>query len=260
MTRTPFWRASRGVRAGRTSPSIQTVPESGAWAPAMTFVSVDLPEPFSPTSAWIVPRRTWKETSSRARTVPKVLVTPSTRTARSSRSGPSASGRSVVIVVGILRGHVDPGLVAVDDLVLDGHLGVALDPEVDPLLDGLAVEEHLGDDVLGVGGVAGVPELDDVDRAGLQQGGRVLRGRGPAHGDRVLETGLLDRLAHPHHISGGGALPALEVWIGAQQLLHALIGLLGIVRGLDAVPDQGHVRVVLLLVLPRRVDPFHVGG
>src|SRR5690606_7494583 len=137
-----------------------TVPESGGWAPAMTFVSVDLPEPFSPTRAWIVPRRTWKETSSSACTVPKVLVTPSTRTARSSRPGSTACGRSVVIVAGVLRGHVDPGLVAVDHLVLDADRGVALDAEVGSVLDAPAVQQSLGDHVLCVGGEARVPELD----------------------------------------------------------------------------------------------------
>src|SRR5699024_28048 len=191
MTRTPLRRASRGVRSSSSSPSSMTVPASSSCAPAITLVSVDLPDPFSPTRAWMVPRRSRKETSSSARTVPKVFVTASTRTAS---SGSTASGRSVVIVAGVLRGHVDPGFVAVDDLVLDGDRGVALDPEVGALLDRPSVEQGLGDDVLRVGGEAGVPELDDVDRSGRQEIHGVLGRRRADDRDGVLEAGLLDRL------------------------------------------------------------------
>src|SRR5699024_1649763 len=238
-----------------SSPSRVTVPASSSCAPAITLVSVDLPDPFSPTRAWMVPRRTRKETSSSARTVPKVLVTPSTWTARSAVSRPTASGRSVVIVAGVLRGHVDPRLVAVDDLVLDADRGVALDAEVGALFDGPAVEQSPRDHVLRVGGEAGVPELDHVDRSGLEEVHGVFRGRCADHADGVLEPGLLDGLADADHVGGGGALHTLEVRVGAQELLHTLVGLLRVVRGLDPIADKLHVRVLLLLVLLRRIDP-----
>src|SRR5699024_9620178 len=190
----------------------------------------------------MVPRRTWKETSSSARTVPNVFVTPSTRTAS---SGSTASERSVVIVAGVLRSHVDPRLVAVDDLVLDGDRGVALDAEVGTLLDRASIEKRLGDHVLRVRGEAGIPELDHVDRPGVEEIDRVLRSRGADHGDGVLQAGRLDGLADADHVGGGRTLHALEVRIGAEELLHAFIGLLSVVRGLDPVTDELHVRVVL---------------
>ena len=47
----------------RTSlPSRNICPESGRRMPSMIFISVDLPAPFSPASAWISPRRSSKLT------------------------------------------------------------------------------------------------------------------------------------------------------------------------------------------------------
>jgi hypothetical protein len=50
--------ASRGERWLTGSPSTRISPASGATAPAMILPSVDLPAPFSPTSAWISPAAT----------------------------------------------------------------------------------------------------------------------------------------------------------------------------------------------------------
>src|SRR5437762_12313624 len=44
--------------------------------PATHLISVDLPAPLSPTSAITCPASTWKSTSLRARTAPKLLSTP----------------------------------------------------------------------------------------------------------------------------------------------------------------------------------------
>src|ERR1022692_142117 len=57
-------------------------PESGVSAPVITLMSVDLPAPFSPTSAWTSPSRSSKETPFRAWTPAKDLVIPA-----ASRSG-----------------------------------------------------------------------------------------------------------------------------------------------------------------------------
>jgi hypothetical protein len=46
------------------------------------FISVDLPAPFSPNSAWISPARTCKSTASLATTPGKSLVMPRISTAR----------------------------------------------------------------------------------------------------------------------------------------------------------------------------------
>ena len=50
-------------------PSISTLPEVGISSPDRTFIKVDLPAPFSPQMAWMVPASTEKATPERA-TVP----------------------------------------------------------------------------------------------------------------------------------------------------------------------------------------------
>src|SRR3954454_432965 len=49
-------------------PSTATTPSSHTSAPVAILISVDLPAPFSPTSAWTVPGRTASDTPRRART------------------------------------------------------------------------------------------------------------------------------------------------------------------------------------------------
>ena len=64
----PRWRASSGDFGETSTPSTVIVPEVSVTTPAITLVSVDLPAPFSPTSAWISPRRRSKSTFSIAGT------------------------------------------------------------------------------------------------------------------------------------------------------------------------------------------------
>ena len=54
----------RGARIGepRAAPSIRISPASGSITPERMFISVDLPAPFSPSSAWISPRSRSKST------------------------------------------------------------------------------------------------------------------------------------------------------------------------------------------------------
>src|SRR5690625_6378176 len=53
---------------------------------------VDLPAPFSPTSAWIEPGATLKDTSVSAFTPAKCLLTPETSRTGAAAEGPSAGG------------------------------------------------------------------------------------------------------------------------------------------------------------------------
>ena len=83
------------------SPKRRTVPWSGRWMPVRILISVDLPAPFSPSSAWISPGRRTKSTSSRALTPGKLLDAPVT-----SSTGPlgaatvcSASRKAVVMLL-----------------------------------------------------------------------------------------------------------------------------------------------------------------
>ena len=62
MAATPRTSASRGERSATSSPSSSSRPSSGASTPATIRPSVDLPAPFSPTSAWIDPRAMLSDT------------------------------------------------------------------------------------------------------------------------------------------------------------------------------------------------------
>src|SRR5690606_5475085 len=92
---TPWAMASDGEENDTCSPSISIVPESGFWTPYRIFISVDLPAPFSPTIAWIVPRRTSMSMSWFAMTPGKVLPMPRRRTTTS----PDPTGAVPAVVV-----------------------------------------------------------------------------------------------------------------------------------------------------------------
>src|ERR1700677_4213586 len=72
----PAARASRVERKWTSLPSIRISPTSPAWTPAMIFISVLLPAPFSPATPWIEPGRSAKSTPRNAWTPPNALVTP----------------------------------------------------------------------------------------------------------------------------------------------------------------------------------------
>ena len=59
----PLERASLGLRIAISWPLIFTTPASGLTAPKIIFISVDLPAPFSPSTAWISPGITVSDTS-----------------------------------------------------------------------------------------------------------------------------------------------------------------------------------------------------
>ena len=83
---TPAARAASAVKVVSGAPPIATVPEVGGCTPRRIFRMVDLPAPFSPSSAWTSPGRTSRLTPSRARTPPKCFDTSVMRTA-SGRAG-----------------------------------------------------------------------------------------------------------------------------------------------------------------------------
>ena len=80
---TPALREASAVKVVSGTPPISTVPEVGGCTPRRIFRIVDLPAPFSPSSAWTSPGRTSRWTSSRARTPPKRMLTLRMRTALS---------------------------------------------------------------------------------------------------------------------------------------------------------------------------------
>ena len=72
----PAASASRVLRMATVWPSTSTLPLSGWYTPLRIFISVDLPAPFSPISAWISPPCRVKSTLSSTRTGPKALQMP----------------------------------------------------------------------------------------------------------------------------------------------------------------------------------------
>src|SRR5262249_16406786 len=83
----PAARASRAERKRVSCPSSRMRPENSGCTPAMIFISVLLPAPFSPTRPWISPGESAKSTPRSASTPPKVLLIPS-----SSRMGEELAG------------------------------------------------------------------------------------------------------------------------------------------------------------------------
>ena len=78
---TPAAIASAVFQPVTCCPSTSTVPPSGAKRPASTRISVLLPAPFSPISAWISPRCTSSDASRIARTGPNDFAIPRRRIA-----------------------------------------------------------------------------------------------------------------------------------------------------------------------------------
>ena len=68
MAAMPRARDRPGSMTSTGWPFTTSSPRSGTSAPVMTLIRVDLPAPFSPTSAWTSPGRRSKDTSSSART------------------------------------------------------------------------------------------------------------------------------------------------------------------------------------------------
>src|ERR1700741_5277255 len=83
----PAARASRVERKRVSFPSRTKRPENSGCTPAMIFISVLLPAPFSPTRPGISPAESAKSTRRNASTPPKVLLIP-----LSSRRGEGPSG------------------------------------------------------------------------------------------------------------------------------------------------------------------------
>src|SRR5882724_955757 len=85
----PAARASRTDRKRVCCPSSTKRPENSGCTPAMIFISVLFPAPFSPTRPWISPADSAKSTPRSASTPPKAFVIP-----RNSRMGAWPCGMS----------------------------------------------------------------------------------------------------------------------------------------------------------------------
>src|SRR5262245_49453877 len=96
----PSRRLSAGLSRLRSVPPTTMVPASGSRKPLAIPRSVDFPDPFSPTRAWISPARQSTLTSRTAWTAPNALDTPlrvRTRPAGETWWSPPPAGRDVDI-------------------------------------------------------------------------------------------------------------------------------------------------------------------
>src|SRR5258705_13214856 len=108
MVATPRWRAWRASPAIST-PLTTMEPESGFTMPARRFLIVDLPAPFSPTSATTSPGAIVKLTSLTAVMPPNRFVTRSTATAGSTPFGCTSArigGRDTAVDVDDVRARL----------------------------------------------------------------------------------------------------------------------------------------------------------
>src|SRR5580704_100768 len=133
--------ASSAERSCTRRPSMAIVPCSGRIRPATTRISVVLPAPFSPRSAWISPAATARSTWSLARRLPKPTVIPPR--SRSGAAGTPLTARGLLDLAGIV-GHLELAILDLGELGLDCLEDVRLDAAVEPMevgeLDGALLD------------------------------------------------------------------------------------------------------------------------
>src|SRR5918999_1974365 len=157
MIATPFACAWTGCEKCTGSPSMETSPPSAPYTPASTFISVDLPAPFSPTTAWISPASQSRLTPCSTSTPRKLL-----RMSRICSSGAIASDLHPAARVG-------GGEHGVDDAGAAGAVGEQWQ----------AVGRRAGDRVVAVG-----DEQVEAVEVALRGAGRRERGPRGVGGER----------------------------------------------------------------------------
>src|SRR5579883_97612 len=213
----PATAASRGEAKTTLSPSSTISPPSGAMSPAIMFIKVDLPAPFSPRMPTISPGQTSRSTASLATVAPKTFVTP--LTARSGRPAANSAagrfslaltdGREITYFAGadIVHDLLDLRLVLGGDFAVEFAIGretdavlveaqqvvLGLERAVDDLADG-----HLEVDV-------------EIDEGCRDDGVRRERCRIEGGGDHqhLLLLGGFERADHAFIAGGGDDIGAL---------------------------------------------------
>src|SRR3984957_18274671 len=214
-------KASRVERKCTSFPSTRMVPESAPWTPAMIFIIVLLPAPFSPARPWIWPAFRGKSTPRSAWTPPNDFEM-------------SVSSSSAMAEV---------------DGLLDEEL--LLHPK-HPFRVRLGDDRAVGDNVLGDAGLSALEHGLDAgdDRPAMDSAGRVA--------DGSVHLAILDRLDRGRHgvdaaDLGFGAALILHDLIGGERHVVVVeerrvdLRVLGQQRFPDA-RDLGHVPVGGLLV------------
>src|SRR5579872_519590 len=106
----PASRAFDGELNATFLPAISIEPSSYACTPLRILMSVDFPAPFSPSSACTSPGNTSRLTPRKARTPPKLLATPVTRTNGCGEDGDAvgATGGSLIAALHCCRQRRQP--------------------------------------------------------------------------------------------------------------------------------------------------------
>jgi hypothetical protein len=124
--------ASAGPRNRHGRPATVMLPSWSVITPARTFISVDLPAPFSPSSARTSPARTDSSASSQASTPPNRFVMPLMETSAPALSGTSPASvpplHEIDYSRGVNVGNITPGVQALSGYGGDPHPGSGAAP------------------------------------------------------------------------------------------------------------------------------------
>src|SRR5258708_19348693 len=262
-------------------------PGSGASTREMILISVDLPDPFSPTRQCTSPTSSVRSTLRSACTPPKrfdmadmsrkvVKVRPAmgpfyqAMTSKAAfptgKAGNAARGAYLAGVALEPSGDqpVDGFLVDPHDLVdldlLSGHIDrcFAKARNIDAIRDRLAIEHELGDRNHGITRIGWIPQKTFADGIVRDQRFRLARQHGADHGDLLAKALLAHRVAGPHRSVRAEAEHAPPVRIGLDHVKRRALTGVDLVGAGETVGDELHFWKILLLIGNRGVGPFVV--
>src|SRR5690606_29222502 len=159
---TPAASAAAGDAGAYSSPRRRMWPASGWWTPAIALINVDLPAPFSPSTANRSPAASVKLAAERAAVAPKLLESSET-----SSSGAVTALELVVVGVVLVEHRRRPEQEGLRRLVVGDRLADAGDRVLrleGPPLEQLEHRPHRESTQL-----RDVPQDGRVDRAGLEE-------------------------------------------------------------------------------------------
>src|SRR5713101_1226335 len=269
----------------------------GYSTPEMILISVDLPEPFSPTRQCTSPTSSVRSTSRSACTPPKrfempdisrkvakgsscdetVLSSNLTKNPSSNRLAPrripdwksQECGLKEAAWAGMFlkpRGDqpvdgflVDPhDLVDLDLLAGDIDRRLAKAGDLDAIRDRLAVEHEFGDRDHRVTCIGWIPQEAFADDVVRDQRFRLARQHGALYGDLLGEALLTHRIAGADRPVRAEAENAAQVRIGLDHVQRRALAGVDLVGAGETVGDELHLREILLLIGNRGVGPLVV--
>src|ERR1051325_2689136 len=227
--------------------------------PVMIFTAVDLPAPFSPTSATTCPAASCSSTPSSARTPSKCFLMPSR-----ARTGVSAGGDIAMATLEELRKLVDVALVEHVGL---GHRGVAVRVDLQRphaahgylgvRLAGRLIDQQRVCSIDGrVAEIDRIPDRERVDRARVNVAGHL--GRQAEAGDEHLAHQALigDRLGRCGDPDGRGRDDGLQRRVLAKQSHRLAVALVRLIVTVHDVHQLEPRELGLLQVVFHDLDPL----